>query len=148
MCEFPIPEDIQQLMSVPATSVKFQFEDPTEALVRLLVFSPLAADAKNLAFFPEASTELSDYCHDARLQRVQTTLPSGAAALTCILFFDEINQDKKGFATAEGAIIVGGFFRKEARESTYAKSSIGTFPGVPFPKVSLNPRTFCRCILI
>ena len=59
----------------------------------------------------------------------------GASALTCVLFFDGINTDAKGYATSEGAIIVCGRFRKKARESTYAKSALGTFPGLKFPKV-------------
>jgi hypothetical protein len=54
--------------------------------------------------------------------------------LTSILFFDEIQRDQKGFATGEGIIIVGGFFSKEARESSYAKMSLGTFPKVSFTK--------------
>ena len=44
-------------------------------------------------------------------------------------------MDAKGFATSDGAIIVGGNFRKKARESTYAKSPLGTFPAIKFPKV-------------
>jgi hypothetical protein len=123
-------------MCAPQTEVKFRFTDPTEALVRLLTCSPLAADGQNLAFFPEPSEELEDYCHGARLARIHAALPKGAAALTAILFFDELNQDQKGFSTSEGAIIVGGFFRKDARESTYAKTSLGSFPGVQFPRAS------------
>ena len=48
------------------------------------------------------------------------------------MFLDELNQDKKGFSTGEGAIIVGGNFRRDARESTSAKASIATFPSVDF----------------
>jgi hypothetical protein len=47
------------------------------------------------------------------------------------LFFDAINRDKKGFNTGDGAIIVGGFFRKYARESSMSKVSLGTFPNLP-----------------
>ena len=134
-CTYPVPMAIQLLMSKPVESITMDYVDPTEALVRLLVCSPLAADAANLALFPEESEMLDDYCNGARMRRIHNVLPPGSAALTGILFFDEINQDKKGFTTGEGAIIVGGFFRKEPRESTYAKYNIGTFPGVTFPKV-------------
>ena len=123
-------------MCAPQTEVRFRFTDPTEALARLLTCSPLAADPNNLAFFPEKSDELEDYCHGARMARIDAALPKGTAALTAILFFDELNQDQKGFSTSEGAIIVGGFFRKDARESTYAKSSLGAFPGIDFPRGS------------
>ena len=34
--------------------------------------------------------------------------------------------------------MVGGFFSKEARESSYAKVSIGTFPKVPIRKADAN----------
>ena len=53
--------------------------------------------------------------------------------------FDGVNMDAKGYATSDGAIIVGGNFRKNARESTYAKSSLGTFPTIKFPKVVPDP---------
>ena len=133
---YPIPADVQNCLCAPQTEVKFRFTDLTDALVRLLTCSPLAADEQNLAFFPEPSEELEDYCHGARMARIHAALPKGAAALTAILFFDELNQDQKGFSTSEGAIIVGGFFRKDARESTYAKTSLGSFPGVQFPRAS------------
>ncbi len=37
------------------------------------------------------------------------------------------------FETGEGVIIVGGFFNKVARESSYAKMSLGTLPKVKVP---------------
>ncbi len=40
--------------------------------------------------------------------------------------------------TGEGAIVVGGFFSKEARESSYAKVSIGTFPKLPIRKADAS----------
>lgn len=40
----------------------------------------------------------------------------------------------KGFETGDGVIIVGGFFNKVARESSYAKMSLGTLPKVKVPK--------------
>ena len=49
------------------------------------------------------------------------------------MFFDEINRDEKGFNTGDGAIVVVGFFRARARESTDAKVSFGTSPKVRFP---------------
>ena len=42
-------------------------------------------------------------------------LEAGAAALTSVLFFDEINRDSKGFVSADGVIIVGGFFNRCTR---------------------------------
>jgi hypothetical protein len=53
-------------------------------------------------------------------------------------FFDAINRDKKGFNTGDGAIIVGGFFRKYARESTMSKVSLGTFPNLPVAPQNKN----------
>ena len=76
---------------------------------------------------------MADYCNGDRLKRVHAASPQGAAALTCTLFFDEINRDEKGFNTGDGAIVVGGFFRARARQSTDSKVSFGTFPKVPFP---------------
>ena len=38
----------------------------------------------------------------------------------------------------EGIIIVGGFFAKEAREPSYAKMSLGTFPKLGFRKEDMN----------
>ena len=135
---YPVPPEIQALMTSPRDVITMQFLDPTEALVRLLVCSPLAADRRNVVFFPESSDVLDDWCHGARWHRIQETLAPGVAALTCSLFFDEINMDKKGFQTGEGAIIVAGFFRRQPRESTYAKLSLGTFSSVAFPKVLMQ----------
>ena len=70
------------------------------------------------------------------MQRIHDTMPVGSAALTAVLFFDEINRDQKGFSSGDGAIVVGGFFKVRVRESTYSKASIGTFPQVSFPKVT------------
>ena len=134
-CVYPIPRDVQELMSTRANSVKFDCLDPTDALARILIMSPLAADAKNLSLFPTTNDAYDDFSDGERLHRIHAALPTGAAALTSILFFDEINRDEKGFATGDGVIIVAGFFHKHARESSYAKASIGTFPSVSFPKV-------------
>ena len=131
-------------MCQPADFVTFNFTNPTEALVRLLTCSPLAEDMKNLALYPEPSDELDDYCNGGRMSRIQDALPPGSAALTGVLFFDELNQDQKGYSTSEGAIIVGGFFRKDARESTYAKSNLGNLPAVDFPKTAKDAENVKR----
>jgi hypothetical protein len=134
-CVYPVPLNVQEFMSKPMAEVVLLFEDPTEALVRLITCSPLGTDEENLALYAEDSEYLDDFCNGGRWHRVQKALPKGAAALTGVLFLDELNQDKKGFSTGEGAIIVGGNFRRDARESTYAKASIATFPSVDFPGV-------------
>ena len=86
-------------------------------------------------FFPATGGEsYDDYCNGERWARVQNAIPAGTAALMCVLFFDELNLDKRGFATSDGIIIVGGNFRRRARESTYAKLSLGSFPNVHFRK--------------
>jgi len=118
-------------MDRPQKTIDFTFTDPVDALMRLLLMSPLAADARNLAFFPEEGP-LADYCNGDRLRRIHAALPPGSVALTCTLFFDEINRDQKGFNTGDGGIVVGGFFRSHVRESTDAKVSFCTFPKVTF----------------
>ena len=89
-------------MSHPQDSVTFSFVDPTDALVRMLMLGPLAANQDNLRFFPRTSSD-SDYYADfedgERLRRIHEELPAGSAALTSILFFDEINLDQKGYTT-------------------------------------------------
>ncbi len=51
------------------------------------------------------------------------------------MYFDELYLDEKGYVSGEGVIVVGAFFNKEARNSTYAKASLGTFPSLPIPEV-------------
>jgi hypothetical protein len=126
--------------------VKFTFFDPTDILVRLLALSPLGAREENMAFFPEPSDVLHDFCHGARLRRMYETIPEGAAVLSAVIFFDEINRDAKGFASGDGAIVVAGYYRQRVRESTYAKASLGTFPQMAFPKVNTTVITH-RCSL-
>ena len=138
-CTFVVPEEVKPLMCGPINNVRFTFYDPTDILIRLLVLSPIGARAENLALYPEASNVLHDFCHGARLRRIYETVPDGAAVLTAVLFFDEINRDAKGFASGDGAIVVGGYFRQRVRESTYAKASVGTFPQMSFPKVPHAP---------
>ena len=144
MCTFPVPAEVQELMAVPCKEICFGFFDPTDMLVRLLVTGPLGARAENCAFSPEESELLHDFCHGARLQRMHNCTPKGAAVLTSIIFFDEINRDEKGFSTGDGAIIVGGFFKQRVRESTYAKASLGTFPSVDFSTV-FSTEVFSEC---
>jgi hypothetical protein len=105
-------------------------------LVRLLMLSPIGALEDNFALFPEGGDVLHDFCHGQRLHRMQASMPEGAAILTGILFFDEINRDAKGFASGDGAIVVAGNYKQRVRESTYAKASIGTFPQMKFPEVT------------
>jgi hypothetical protein len=83
---------------------------------------------ENLRLHARNSDSLGDLCDGARYARIQATLPVGTSALTSILFFDEIQRDEKCFVSGEGIIIVGGFFSKDARESSYAKVSLRTFP--------------------
>ena len=134
-CVFNVPAEVKRYMAAPCNDITFEFFDPTDLLVRLLVLSPVASRDENMAFFPEESDSLHDFCHGDRLRRIHESMPEGSAALTAILFFDEINRDAKGFASGDGAIVVGGYFRQRVRESTYSKASVGTFPQVDFPKV-------------
>ena len=108
-----VPPEVQALLSVKTTEIRFTHVDPTYALARMLITGPLAGDPSNLKLFPDQnSTYYDDYADGERLSRIDATLPEGAAALTSILFFDEINRDAKGFETGDGAIIVGGFFNR------------------------------------
>jgi hypothetical protein len=146
---FPVPLRVQHLMSNPKPVVTFTFANPVDALMRLLLLSPLAADPRNLAFVPEDGP-YADFCNGDRLARVHAALPPGSFALTCVLFFDECNRDEKGFDTGDGAIIVAGFLRKGARESTHAKRSFATFPKVHFfnnCKYKANPIAIINCNL-
>ena len=54
----------------------------------------------------------------------------------CLPF--SINRDKKGYNKGDGALIVGAFFRKNARESALAKLSLGTFPTIPIAPQNVN----------
>jgi hypothetical protein len=49
-----------------------------------------------------------------------------------------INRDKKGYNKGNGALIVGAFYRKHARESALAKLSLGTFPTIPIAPQNVN----------
>ena len=117
-------------MSRPVQSVTFKFIDPTDALVRLLLLSPLAANEANLSFYPKNGLYLRDFHDGERMRRIHEELPNGAVALTSALFFDEINLDQKGYLTGDGVVLMGGFFKKNARESLLAKYSLGTIPAI------------------
>jgi hypothetical protein len=121
---------VQELMTRPAKTVTFKFIDPTDALVRLLLLSPLAANEDNLSFVPRDGLYYADFHDGARMRRIHEELPAGAVALTSVLFFDEIELDKKGFITGDGVVLTGGFFNKKARESLFAKYSLGTIPTI------------------
>jgi hypothetical protein len=131
----PIPENVQALLFEPMESITWNFWNPCEILIRMVTMGPLSAKPKAFALFPVKSNHLDDFCHGEKMKRIFEAIPKDTSALSAILFFDEINRDQKGFVTGEGAVVVGAFFNKEARESTYAKASFGTFPKLPIPKV-------------
>ena len=108
-----VPANVQVLMPRPTATITFVHEDPTEALVQMLVVGPLAANPGNMAFFATPdSSHYDDFSDGARMARIQNSLPEGTAALTSVLFFDKILRDKKGFASGEGAMLMGGFFKR------------------------------------
>ncbi len=136
-CSYPVPVDVQALLATGIGELRFQFWDPVEVLMRLLLTGPLSADNSNLQFGPRDGDYYEDFCDGDRLRRVYAySLPKKGTALTCVLFFDKINMDEKGFASGDGVLIVGGFFTRRARESTLAKASLGTFPNFNVPKVN------------
>ena len=131
-----IPVEVQKLLYGPMETISWTFWNPCDLLIRLLTMGPLAAIPGAFALFPEESEVLDDFCHGDKMKRIFAALPRNTSCLSSILFFDEINRDQKGYETGDGAIVVGAFFNKEARNSTYAKASIGTFPKLPIPKVT------------
>ncbi len=95
--EFPVPLDVQELMSAPTPLLAFKFLDPVACLIRLLTVGPLSANMDNLAFAPRLNYGFyEDFEDGERLKRVYAALRPGAYALTNVLFFDSINRDKKG----------------------------------------------------
>jgi hypothetical protein len=95
--EFPVPMDVQELMSVRTPFLTFKFLDPVECLIRLLTVGPLSANMDNLAFAPRRNyTFYEDFVDGERVKRIYDALRPGASALTSVLFFDSINRDKKG----------------------------------------------------
>jgi hypothetical protein len=126
---------VQRLLVHLVETLAFRFLDPIYCLIRMLTAGFLSSLRDNLFFGPEASPVYADFAHGDRLKRIYAALPQGTHALTCVLFFDGINRGKKGFNAADGAIIVGGFFKKHAHESSMAKASLGTFPQlIPAPQ--------------
>ena len=123
-------------MSIPVPTVKFTFTDPTDAMVRLLLLGPLGANEDNLSFFPREGEHYTDFHDGERLRRIHEQMPEGAAALTSVLFFDEINLDQKGYTTADGVLLMAGFFTHKARESLHAKYSLGTLPSIMVSRVN------------
>jgi hypothetical protein len=130
-----IPEEVQALLFETMECITWEFWNPCDLLIRMVTMGPLSAKPKAFALFPVESIHLDDFCHGEKMKRIFEVIPKDTSALSAILFFDEINRDQKGFVTGEGAVVVGAFFNKEARESTYAKASFGTFPKLPIPKV-------------
>jgi hypothetical protein len=92
----------------------------------------------NLRLKARTSDILSDFCDGTRYACIHAAIPKGSSALTSVLFFCEIQRDEKGFVSGEGIIIVSGFSRKDARKSSYAKVSLGTFPKIDIPKANAN----------
>ncbi len=124
-------------MSHPKASVMFSFVDPTDVLVRMLMLGPLAASEDNLRFFPRNDNDYyADFEDGERLRRIHQELPAGSAALTSVLFFDEIELDQKGYTTGDAVLIMGGFFTRKARESLFAKYSLGTIPSLGVPGIN------------
>jgi hypothetical protein len=95
---------------------------------------PLSAIPSAFAY-PVESEYLDDFCHGQKMKHISAALPRDTSVLSSILFFDSLYLDKKRYTSGEGAIVVGAFFTREARNSTYAKASFGTFP-------QLNPRFY------
>jgi hypothetical protein len=131
-------------MSRPKATVTFTFIDPTDAFCRLIMLGPLVAHEKNMSFFPRDGLFYEDFADGERLRRITEELPSGAAALTSVLFFDEINLDQKGYQTGDGVLIMGGFFKRRARESLFAKYSLGTLPSIEVAKVNQERVAYTR----
>ena len=69
-------------MARPAKTVTFQFIDPTDALVRLSLLSPLAANEDNLSLIPRDGSYYADFHDGERMRRIHEELPAGAVALT------------------------------------------------------------------
>jgi hypothetical protein len=135
---------VQNLMSIPKTTVSFSFIDPTDALCRLIMLGPLAANEKNMSFSPRDSLYYEDFADGERLRRITEELPAGTAALSSVLFFDEINLDQKGYTTGDGVLIMGSFFNRRARESLFSKYALGTLPSVAVARVNQKRVVYLR----
>ncbi len=129
-----IPKAVQALMFEPMETITWEFWNPCEVLIRLMTMGPLSAIPSAFALFPVDSEYLDDFCHGEKMKRIFAASPRHTSALSSIMYFDELYLDEKGYVSGEGVIVVGAFFNKEARNSTYAKASFGTFPSL-IPKV-------------
>ena len=132
-----IPNEVQELLYERMECITWEFWNPCELLIRMLTMGPLSAQPSVFALFPVESEYLDDFCHGDKMKRIFAAIPRNTSCLSSVLYFDEINRDQKGYATGDGAIVVGAFFNKEARNSTYAKASFGTFPKLNIPKVAI-----------
>ena len=95
--EFPVPTDVQALMSVSTPKLTFKFLDPVECLIRLLTVGPLSANMDNLAFAPRRNYGFyEDFIDGDRVKRIYDALRPGESALTRVLFLESINRYKKG----------------------------------------------------
>ena len=133
-------------MARPAKTVTFKFIDPTDALVRLILLSPLAGNEDNLSLIPRDGSYYADFHDGDRMRRIHEELPAGAVALTSVPFFDEIELDKKGFITGDGVVLMGGFFTRKARESLFAKYSLGTIPTIDVSGRNAKKITYIRFV--
>ena len=94
-CVFPVPLDVQSKMTQPQENITFEFFDPTEILIRLLVFSSATARDDNLSFFPQKGEVLHGFCNGDRLRRIHNSLPKGAAALTAVIFLMRLIETRR-----------------------------------------------------
>jgi hypothetical protein len=58
---------------------------------------------------------------------LQESLPAKAVQLNAVMYFDGIQQDSTGYISVDGGIVMGGFFRKAAREQNEAMRPICSF---------------------
>jgi hypothetical protein len=114
----------------------------------MLHFNPLAAEPDNLCFTYEESDVYDDFCNGDRMKRIQESIPKGSGQLNAVMYFDGIQADETGFVSVDGGIVLGAFFRKEAREQNEAMRSICSFVEVRccFVRrlVELHVCAFCR----
>ena len=142
-----IPLAVQELLSERIPTITWEFWNPCDLLVRMLTMGPLSAIPSAFALNPVECGYLDDFCHGDKMKRISAALPRDTSVLSSILFFDSLYLDKKGYTSGEGAIVVGAFFTREARNSTYAKASFGTFPQLNVPKVLMCNLCVCRMTL-
>ena len=72
--EFPVPMDVQELMSVKTPLLT----DPVECLIRLLTVGPLSSNMDNLAFGPRRNhSYYEDFVDGERIKRIYAALRPG-----------------------------------------------------------------------